>query len=107
MLKPPVTATARYSHPAVRAAFLREVMCLGRSARARGSAFLRAETRLDVPVGLGDDGLQWRGVQRSAWPELHVTAQLSGSLQETDGVRQRRAAEEPHVDMGPERVDVP
>src|SRR5688500_335988 len=35
-----------------------------------------------------------------------MTAKLSGSLQQTDGVWQCRASEEPHIDVGPEGVDV-
>jgi len=38
--------------------------------------------------------------------ELHVTAKLSGALQQTDSVCQCRASEEPHIDVGREGVDV-
>ena len=36
-----------------------------------------------------------------------MTAKLSSSLQQADGVWQCRASEEPHIDMGPEGVYVP
>ena len=36
-----------------------------------------------------------------------MTTELSGSLQQTERVWQRRATEEPHIGMGTESVDVP
>ena len=64
------------------------------------------DASLDVRVGCINQISQCRCIDGSSRPELHMTHELTGPLQQTGRIRQRRALKEADVRVGSEHVHI-
>jgi hypothetical protein len=67
---------------------------------------MKAGVGFDLRIRALDEEGERISVDFPAWPELHVTHVLTGSLEQSRGIGKMCAQEEAHVDVRREHIDV-